>query len=146
MSEQADEIQEVRQILRDHGFRATPARIAVLQQLRNATSPLTHADLSETLVPVGFDKATVFRNLTDLTEAGLVSRTELGDHVWRFEILDPNDDGEKHPHFVCTDCGDVSCLGAMNFTANSRQKASIIGRISEILIKGLCAKCESGAA
>jgi Fur family ferric uptake transcriptional regulator len=98
------------------------------------------------LVPLGFDKATVFRNLTDLTEAGLVSRTELGDHVWRFEILDEDAHGEKHPHFVCTDCGDVSCLGTMKFTANSKQKASVIGRISEILIKGLCVECASGAA
>ena len=140
------EVEDIRQTLRDSGFRATPARIAVLQQLRNATSPLTHADLSKTLVPIGFDKATVFRVLSDLTEAGLCSRTELGDHVWRFEILDPDEiDGQKHPHFVCTDCGDVSCLETMKFTARSRAKASVIGRINEILIKGLCSNCEANS-
>lgn len=142
-----NEVDEIRKTLRECGFRATPARIAVFQQLKSATSPLTHAELSDTLVPLGFDKATVFRNLTDLTEAGLVSRTELGDHVWRFEILTAAEaEGEKHPHFVCTSCGDVSCLGPMKFTANSREKASMIGRINEILIKGLCSECNTGAA
>jgi Fur family ferric uptake transcriptional regulator len=140
------EVDDIRQTLRDSGFRATRARIAVLQQLRNATSPVTHADLSKSLVPIGFDKATVLRVLSDLAEAHLVSRTELGDHVWRFEILDPDEiDGQKHPHFVCTDCGDVSCLETMKFTARSRAKASVIGRINEILIKGLCSNCEANS-
>jgi Fur family ferric uptake transcriptional regulator len=91
---------------------------------------------------LGFDKATVFRNLTDLTQSGLVYRTELGDHVWRFEVLALGEaDGQKHPHFLCTNCGGVSCLGPMKFTANSREKAPVIGKISEILIKGLCTEC-----
>ena len=34
----------------------------------------------------GIDKATAFRNLNDMTDAGLLRRTELGDHVWRFEL------------------------------------------------------------
>lgn len=73
-----NEVQEIRELLRTSGIRATPARIAVLQELRGADSPLTHADVAEKLVPLGFDKATVFRNLADLTEAELISRTELG--------------------------------------------------------------------
>jgi len=141
------EVEEIRQLLRTRGVRATPARIAVLQELRNARSPLTHADLAEHLVPLGFDKATVFRNLADLTDADLISRTELGDHVWRFEVLDPdNPDSDKHPHFVCVECGDVRCLGDMTFTAGSKRRAKDIGRITEILIKGHCSSCESASA
>lgn len=141
------EIEDIRIALRGCELRATAARIAVLQQLNNAKSPVTHADLSKVLVPLGFDKATVFRVLTDLTGAGLISRTELGDHVWRFEILDPSEvEGQRHPHFVCTDCGDVSCLAPMEFTAKSRAMVSAIGQISQILIKGLCSDCEGGVA
>ncbi len=113
-----------------------------MRELRAARSPMTHADLTEILVPEGFDKATVFRNLNDLTEAGLASRTELGDHVWRFEALDPEHPGaEKHPHFVCVDCGAVTCLGEMEFTAKSRKQAAAISNITEILIKGHCNEC-----
>lgn len=142
-----EEVTEIRQLLRNAGVRATPARISVMQELRAATSPLTHADLATKLVPLGFDKATVFRNLADLTDVDLISRTELGDHVWRFEAIDPDHPGsEKHPHFVCVKCGDVTCLGDMQFTAGSKRRAKSIGRITEILIKGHCADCDSAAA
>lgn len=139
----SDEVEVIRQLLRDSGIRATPARIKVMQELRAASSPLTHADLTEHLVPLGFDKATVFRNLNDLADAGLISRTELGDHVWRFEALDPDRPaGEKHPHFVCVECGEVTCLGDMDFTSKSKRQATSIGKITEILIKGHCTDCE----
>lgn len=142
-----DEVFRIRELLHKAGIRATPARIAVLQELRQSSSPLTHADLAEKLVPLGFDKATVFRNLADLTDAELIFRTELGDHVWRFEAFDPERPGaEKHPHFVCVECGSVSCLGDMEFTSTSKRRATSIGRITEILIKGHCSTCESTAS
>jgi Fur family ferric uptake transcriptional regulator len=142
-----DEVVKVRELLHGAGIRATPARIAVLQELRQSSSPLTHADLAEKLVPLGFDKATVFRNLSDLADAELIFRTELGDHVWRFEAYDPERPGaEKHPHFVCVECGSVSCLGDMEFTSTSTRRAKSIGRITEILIKGHCSTCESAAS
>lgn len=138
------EIDAIRELLRHQNVRATPARIAVMQELRRATSPLTHADVADQLVPLGFDKATVFRNLADLTDAGLLFRTELGDHVWRFEVLDPSRPGsEKHPHFVCIDCGGVTCLKAIEFTAGSKRQAKIIGDVTEVLLKGHCVKCAS---
>ncbi|MBR9800629.1 MAG: Fur family transcriptional regulator [Rubinisphaera brasiliensis] len=138
-----EEIDLIRGMLRESGVRATPARIAVMQELRQAESPLTHADLTAVLVPLGFDKATVFRNLNDLADAGLIVRTELGDHVWRFETIDPDRPaGEKHPHFVCTECGEVTCLDDMEFTKSSKRRAKNIGVISEILIKGHCTGCE----
>ncbi len=140
------EIDNIRSQIRKTGARATPARIAVLQLLQSASSPVTHADLSDRLVPLGFDKATVFRNLSDLTEAGLVSRTELGDHVWRFESVFPeHPQKSRHPHFVCTECGRVECLETMEFTALSKRKVRGIGRISEILLKGECSTCVSNA-
>lgn len=137
-----DEIETIRALIRKAGVRATPARIAAMQELRAASAPLTHADLADRLVPLGFDKATVFRNLADLTEIGLVSRTELGDHVWRFEVTDPeHPDKSSHPHFVCTQCGAVQCLEAIEFTNVSKRKAGAIGKITEILLKGECSSC-----
>lgn len=139
---EANDIELAREILRAAGLRSTPARIAVLIALQKGSKPQTHAELSEHLVPLGFDKATVFRNLTDLTDVELVSRTELGDHVWRFEIRDPNHDRSSHPHFVCVDCGTVSCMEGMNLPDDKQRKSLNISRISEILVKGHCLVCE----
>ncbi|MFY7874467.1 MAG: Fur family transcriptional regulator [Pirellula sp.] len=139
---EANDIELAREILRAAGLRSTPARIAVLIALQKGNKPQTHAELSERLVPLGFDKATVFRNLTDLTDVELVSRTELGDHVWRFEIRDPNHDRSSHPHFVCVDCGTVSCMEGMSLPDDKQRKSLNISRISEILVKGHCSVCE----
>lgn len=142
----ADEISQARDILRKAGLRSTPARISVLIALRKSSKPQTHAELADQLVPMGFDKATVFRNLTDLTDAELVSRTELGDHVWRFEIRDPKHDRSSHPHFVCVDCGTVSCIERMELPDATTRKALNISRITEVLVKGHCGTCEPSHA
>jgi len=109
----ADEVNEARKMLKEAGLRSTPARISVINALKRSSKPQTHAQLADELVPLGFDKATDFRNLNDLAEAVLVLRTELEDHVWRFELRDPKHDRSSHPHFVCVDCGSVSCIDDM---------------------------------
>jgi Fur family ferric uptake transcriptional regulator len=130
----------VKQAIREAGLRATPARIATLQFLRDATSPQTHAVVAEFLAPLGVDKATAFRNLNDMTEAGLLRRTELGDHVWRFEPI-VGDAAHGHPHFLCVDCGAVSCLDDIKLTSSSQRSSSAFGEVTEILLRGHCKDC-----
>ena len=137
-----DDVLEARRILKEAGLRSTPARISVINALKRSSKPQTHAELADQLVPLGFDKATVFRNLTDLAEADLVIRTELGDHVWRFLLADPNHDRSSHPHFVCMDCGMVSCIEDMPLPSTTLRRSHNIARISEVLVKGHCATCE----
>lgn len=141
-----DDVIEARKMLKDAGLRSTPARISVINALKRSTKPQTHAELSDQLVPMGFDKATVFRNLTDLSEAELVLRTELGDHVWRFELRDPTHDRSSHPHFVCVDCGSVSCIVEMALPSPTVRRTLNIARISEVLVKGHCGICDTARA
>src|SRR5215510_10413216 len=103
---------ELRAKIRATGLRSTAPRVAVLQYLQQATTPVSHAALYEALADQGFDRATIYRNLIDLTEVGLLSRTDVGDHVWRFELRQEGQRGHQneHPHFMCTDCGEVACL------------------------------------
>ena len=134
--------QSAREHIRAAGLRATPARTATLMLLCESSSPLTHADVAENLAEMGVDKATAFRNLNDLSEAGLLRRTELGDHVWRFEAIDPSDAEEGgHPHFLCVDCGTVTCLDNVQLTAGSRRQSESIGQVTEILLRGHCNEC-----
>jgi len=135
--------QALRQVLRDAGLRGTPARMATLQILRDATSPLTHAEVADSLEPSGIDKVTVLRNLTDLVNVGLARRAELGDRLWRYESLDPSESSEPHPHFLCIDCGSVQCMGDLELTPASREKSNSKGRVTEILLKGHCNDCLS---
>ncbi|HTQ40620.1 MAG TPA: transcriptional repressor [Pirellulales bacterium] len=137
-------LEKVRQRLRASGLRCTAARLWVMQHLIHATRPLTHAQVAEVLRPQGFDRATIYRNLIELTEAGLVTRVELGDHVWRFELRRAGGGHERdHPHFVCVDCGDVTCLSSVsvNIKPAPGSKQSPIGKITEVLLKGRCEQC-----
>jgi Fur family ferric uptake transcriptional regulator len=137
------EIAAWQELLRKTGLRSTTARIAVLQQLRSASSPVSHAELADELTPLGLDKATVFRNLCDLADAGLIVRTELGDHVWRFEMGDrEHSAGGTHPHFVCLDCGGVTCLGGVKLPPRLAARGKEIGRVTEILVRGHCKSCQ----
>ncbi|MFM8378113.1 MAG: Fur family transcriptional regulator [Planctomycetia bacterium] len=151
--------------IREAGLRCTTARVAVLEYLISASGPLSHAEVSDAVGHKGFDRATIYRNLTELTEAGLVSRVELGDHVWRFELKrggHGHAKGEDHPHFLCTSCGEVSCLDDVDVAITpkpgrerSAAKAKLgrgkaakgsapsrsIRSVREVLLKGQCGKC-----
>ncbi|MBM4020825.1 MAG: transcriptional repressor [Planctomycetes bacterium] len=142
----------VRARLRGAGLRCTSARVAVMQHLEAAAGPLTHAQVSGALRHLGFDRATIYRNLTELTEAALAARVELGDHVWRFEAKRAGGShrGDDHPHFVCTSCGDVTCLDDMQVaikprSGTAKRGSRTSGRISSVtavLLKGRCGQCE----
>ena len=139
---QPDPIKAMKLAIREVGLRATPARIATLSLLHEATSPLTHAEVAEELQGLGVDKATVFRNLNDMASAGLLRRTELGDRVWRFELVTGSDGHDSaHPHFVCVDCGVVSCMDEVKLTAGSLRISRQFGEVTEILLRGHCNDC-----
>ena len=138
-----DQSESIKLAIRETGLRATPARIATLKLLHGATSPLTHAEVAEELHDLGVDKATVFRNLNDMATVGLLRRTELGDRVWRFELIAENEGhGSAHPHFVCVDCGTVSCMDEIKLTAGSMRLSQEFGEVTEILLRGRCNDCE----
>ena len=141
-SGQIDDVTVLQALLRGAGLRSTAARMGVLQRLQIASSPLSHSELADQLMPLGFDKATIFRNLADLTDSGLILRTELGDHVWRFEVRDEDhqEDGQ-HPHFVCIDCGGVTCLEQKTFDIKLKRVNDQVGHVTEILLRGHCNNC-----
>ena len=146
MNQPDSSIADLRERIRRCGLRSTPARVAVLQHLEQADHPLTHGEIAAELVPQGFDKATVYRCLIDLTEAGLLSRSELGDHAWRFEMRRESaaHTGE-HPHFLCVDCGEVVCLSDVRISISPAPgtKQSRIGELTEVLLKGHCERCRA---
>ena len=144
MSPQA-ETRALRARLRDSGLRATAARVAVLRSLEEADGPLSHAEVYALVEDAGFDRATVYRNLIDLTEVGLARRYDLGDHVWRFELAEEADahSEEPHPHFVCNECGIIECLpdGSVALRAMRGTPRSLRRSRVDVQLRGLCDTC-----
>lgn len=135
----------LREHLRSVGLRVTAPRVAVLQRMERAESPVTHAELADEFADQGWDRATIYRNLIDLTDAGLLRRSDIGDHVWRFELLRAKDDHAPavHPHFVCNECGTVTCLPGEVIELRPTRGAPKALRHSglEIQLKGRCDRC-----
>ena len=120
-----------------------PINPLMLELLEKATSPLSHADVADQLDAESLDRVTVYRNLMALTEAGLVRRTDLGDHVWRFELVRAfTDHGSAHPHFFCTDCGVVACMPGVNVTLDGDGAASVSRKGFEVQLRGVCRACD----
>ena len=79
-----------------------------------------------------------------LEGAGLVSRVNVGDNVWRFELRDQDTEAEsEHPHFVCVECGEITCLShvRVKLTPAPGSIKSVVNRVSEVLLKGQCTRC-----
>ena len=68
-----------KQILRDVGLRATAARVAVIKLLASQASPITHAEVVESLAEFGFDQSTLFRCLNEMADSEILTRLDLGD-------------------------------------------------------------------
>lgn len=136
-------IERLRRQIRGAGLRSTAPRVAVLRRLEQARTPVSHAEIVTDLSPRGFDRATIYRNLIDLTQAGLASRTDLGDHVWRFELRQARASDGEHPHFMCTDCGTVACLPGVSVRIRSTRASprAIRRRHVDIQLKGRCDRC-----
>lgn len=135
-------IDELRTTLRDAGLRATPSRIAVLRLLRGSNHPVSHGEVAELLSAEPWDRATIYRNLTDLADAGLVRRSDLGDHVWRFEAVAAGHGADAHPHFVCTACGTIECLPDVELALRrTRIPRAVRARQVEVQLRGVCDAC-----
>jgi Fur family ferric uptake transcriptional regulator len=132
---------ELKGMLRDAGLRATSARIVVLGCLLEAEAPLSHGEVCGLLEERGYDRATLYRNLSDLTEAGLLTRRDHGDHLWRFEVASAADEHDRtdHPHFVCNECGVVECLPE---EAVAVTRAAPKVRKVEVQLRGVCESCD----
>ncbi len=94
--------------LREAGFRATTARIAVLQLLDRATRPLGIKEIASKLAKeaqIGTpDQATLYRMLHDFVNKGLVHSLDLRHGYACYEIAAR----DHHHHIVCEECGVIS--------------------------------------
>jgi Fur family transcriptional regulator, ferric uptake regulator len=140
----AETLQFIRDALTRAGLRRTGPRVAVLSRLLDAQTPVSHSEMVRVLQPAGFDPTTIYRNLKDLADAGLVSRRDLGDHTWRYELARDRDaHGQKHPHFLCEDCGRVACLETtrVDIVAGPGAPRSLGRGKVEVQVKGRCDRC-----
>jgi Fur family transcriptional regulator, ferric uptake regulator len=87
------------------GERVTRQRLIVADVLADAGRQLTAGELYERVrrAEPSLGRATVFRTVDRLVEAGVARRLELEGHVYAYIACQP----EHHHHLSCTSCGRV---------------------------------------
>ncbi len=135
---------ETKKLIRDLGLRVTAPRLGVLRVLAGAERPLSHAEVVNRLGDDAvWDRATVYRNLVALVGVGLVRVASHAGGICRYELAgEPRD--RAHPHFLCDDCGIVSCLPETEVVTPKKTKWAKSLKAAEVQFVGRCPSCAAG--
>ena len=132
-------------ILQKAGISKTSQRLAVLNILLKATTPLSVNAIRQALeTKANIDKVTIYRILSLFRQRGIIREiaTTGGANYFEMATLE----NPLHPHFSCRNCGAFTCLAPLPFTQAPELILSkddySIDHI-EINISGLCACCRN---
>lgn len=116
-------------IFEKHHIKQTQARLAIVNVLKEAHSPMNYEQIKGKL-NLSMDKATFYRNVAKFEEAGLIHKFESDDRKWYFELS-----STTHAHFICEACHQITCMDIM-FDAMEEDVTSIV-------LKGRCKACKA---
>ncbi len=129
----------IRRSLAGGGLRSTPQRCAVLAFLLGKAGHPTAVEIFEAVnrVDPRSSRATIYNNLRDLVRAGLVREVAVEGRAARFDVK-----GMRHHHFICDRCGNVEDVDWYDVPRPAaRSLGKRVLRESELIFRGLCAKC-----
>lgn len=125
-------------LLRAAGVKVTSGRVRVLEALRAAPRPLSHADLEARLADA--DRVTLYRVLDSLVACGLALKAVDARGVFRFSASGARREHGGHVHFRCTGCGGVFCLKAAPPPPPKLPRGFRLAEV-EFDVRGTCAAC-----
>ena len=129
----------IKRSLESSGLRCTPQRYAVMRFLVGCDGHPTATEIFETVNRVAprSSRATIYNNLRDLVQAGLVREVAVEGRAARFDAK-----SIRHHHFVCDRCGNVEDIEWHNVpTPAPGSLGRRLIRDCELLFRGLCSQC-----
>src|SRR5215472_6768690 len=129
----------IKRSLAGSGLRSTPQRYAVMAFLMEQAGHPTAAEIFEAVnrVDPRSSRATIYNNLRDLVQVGLVREVAMEGRAARFDVK-----GMRHHHFICDRCGAVEDLEWYEVPKPAPESVGPrILRECELIFRGLCAKC-----
>ena len=127
--------------LRQAGLKSTPGRRTVLSLLEKTSTPLSPDQIYAKAGSATCDRATVYRILDSLSEAGLVQRVSLKGKTFYL----PEQSNHHHHHIICRECRSTVCLDQC-LISPLEKKARQLGFRNvrhSLQLTGLCSKCSS---
>lgn len=137
-----DKQSDLRQAIRQRGFRVTPQRELILAAVREGGGHVTPEVVFErvTRLAPSLSRATVYRTLDFLAEQHLITCTDLGlgSKVYEMATTHP------HHHLVCEGCGSVQQIDhtvARHFFKQIEIDYGFRVTTDHLALFGLCAHC-----
>lgn len=133
--------------LRARGERVTNPRRAVLAALASRSSAVTADDVVDLVDDYGIHRATVYRTLDLLADAGVVLRGLVPDGASRYHLT-ATSPGHEHLHGHCRRCAAVVSIPVDAFVS-AIAAIAVSGFFLEperSTFTGLCAACRAGEA
>jgi Fur family transcriptional regulator, ferric uptake regulator len=136
---------ELEELLRARGFRMTPQRHAIMHILKASNQHLSPAQVYEEAQKTvsGITKATVYRTLEFLAEAGVLQPALNGYRHLVYEIA-----GHEHHHIICNSCG--ATFGVehdllQDLFEELEARSGYQMSVNHLSFFGLCPKCKSNS-
>jgi len=129
----------IKRSLEHGGLRCTPQRYAVMAFLMESKRHPTAAEIYKAVnrVDPRSSRATIYNNLRDLVQAGLVREVAVEGRAAQFDAK-----GVRHHHFICDRCGNVEDMAWYQVPRPaSRTLGKRVLRDCEVIFRGLCTKC-----
>jgi Fe2+ or Zn2+ uptake regulation protein len=131
--------------LRSAGHRYTGRRRRLIEILANAGHPMSIPDILADASDL--KQSSVYRNLADLEQAGVVRRVTTDEEFGRYELAE--DLIGHHHHLVCSNCGTIRDVDVppdvertLDRALDRIAKRAGFARVSHRLdLLGLCADC-----
>jgi Fur family transcriptional regulator, ferric uptake regulator len=131
--------------LRSAGQRYTGHRRRLVELLEDARHPMSIPDILSGASDL--KQSSVYRNLADLEQAGVVRRVSTEEEFGRYELAE--DLIGHHHHLVCTNCGTIRDVDVppdvertLDRALDRIAKRAGFARVSHRLdLVGLCADC-----
>jgi Fur family ferric uptake transcriptional regulator len=129
--------------LRSRGLRATAERRALIREI---FAQHGHIDADSILTAMhqrglAISRATVYRNLELLVQAGLAHKVRLSGRSYLYEHLHS---GQRHDHMACRCCGRMVEFVSPGITAllgEICRAHGFEGRLNQLQILGVCRGC-----
>lgn len=131
--------------LRKHHLRPTKIRVALLEYLHAANSPLSVPEITERFIQAEHqvNKTTIYRDLEHLVRIGLLDRVHISDEKQYYELSER----DHHHHLICKECErvydvELSESGLLKKVESLAHQLRFSLEEHAIEFYGVCRRCE----
>lgn len=131
----------INKLLQKSNLKATNARKVALHFFEKESRPIDAEEILSHLRKhdLETDRATVYRILDVFYKKGIISRIELQEGKFRYELT-----GEDHHHLICEKCGKIEDISDCNISVLEKEikkKKGFLVKRHSLEFYGICQSC-----